>query len=159
MSKGVIQSFRAVASRGRRALSFAWREPQTAWLILRMAAWVVGFSLMLKFLPLPRALKIIRPRRRAVDYSHIEATLQSRLARAVDMLLGVNCLVFKPICWKRAAVLYRYLALNGIETRIIFGLLSANAEALIGHAWLEVGGKPVLEPTPPQYTVTYAFPA
>jgi hypothetical protein len=28
-----------------------------------------------------------------------------------------------------------------------------------GHAWLEAGGKPILETTTPGYVVTYAFPS
>jgi Transglutaminase-like superfamily len=159
MSKSIIQGFRTGPRLTLRALSFAWREPRRAWLIMRMAAWVVWLSLMFKFLSLPRALKFIRPMRRVSVNNQDEVRLQASLAEAIDLILSINWLVFTPICWKRAAVLYRYLALNGIETRILFGLRRPDEGLLSGHAWVEAGGKPLFEPILPQYTVTYAFPA
>jgi len=84
---------------------------------------------------------------------------EKKLARAIDLLLGTNLLIFKPTCWKRAAILHRYLALHGIATRIVFGMRKAADGAVDGHAWLEVAGKPILETTVPNYKVTYAFPS
>jgi hypothetical protein len=66
--------------------------------------------------------------------------------------------MFKPICWKRAAVLHRYLSRNGIPTRIIFGVRNEAGGVFDGHAWLEANGQPILETTPPEYVVTYSFP-
>jgi len=80
------------------------------------------------------------------------------LARAIDLLLSADFLMFKPICWKRAAVLHRYLARSGTPTRIIFGVRSETGGKVDGHAWLEANGQPILEPTPPDYVVTYSFP-
>jgi hypothetical protein len=77
----------------------------------------------------------------------------------IDALLGLNVLCFTPTCWKRAPVLHRYLALQGIQTRIIFGVRKESDAALAGHAWLEADGRPLLEATPPRYTRTYSFPA
>lgn len=84
---------------------------------------------------------------------------EKALSRAIDLLLGIDLWVFKPICWKRAAVLHRYLALNGITTRIVFGVRKDTDGAIAGHAWLENGGKPLLESTVPNYVVTYTFPS
>lgn len=67
--------------------------------------------------------------------------------------------MFKPICWKRAAVLHRYLSRNGVDTRIIFGVRNEAGGKVAGHAWLESNGKPILENTPPEYVVTYRFPS
>ena len=55
--------------------------------------------------------------------------------------------MFKPICWKRAAVLHRYLSRNGTATRIIFGVRGENDGKVDGHAWLEANGEPILEKT------------
>ena len=63
--------------------------------------------------------------------------------------------MFKPICWKRAAVLHRYLS----QTRIIFGVRNDSSGKVTGHAWLEAEGKPILETTPPEYVATYRFPS
>lgn len=83
----------------------------------------------------------------------------NELAVAIDALLGLNLFVFKPVCWKRAAVLHRYLALSGTATRIIFGVRKDANGQLDGHAWLEAESEPILETDPPNYTVTYSFPS
>jgi hypothetical protein len=79
-----------------------------------------------------------------------------RYARVIDLLLSTDVWIFKPICWKRAAVLHRYLARNGTPTRIIFGV--RNDGEVTGHAWLESEGQPIFETTPPEYVTTYKFP-
>ena len=78
--------------------------------------------------------------------------------RAIDLLLSADVLMFKPICWKRAAVLHRYLLQNGVMTKIIFGVRNETGGKVAGHAWLEVNGEPILESAPPEYVVTYRFP-
>ena len=90
--------------------------------------------------------------------SSLHGKTQDELARAIDLLLSADVLMFKPICWKRAAVLHRYLLRNGIPTRIIFGVRNEADGKFDGHAWLEANGQPILERTPPQYVVTYSFP-
>jgi len=107
---------------------------------------------------LPRALAIVagsqRNQQRATD-----AATPQRLARAIDRLLSADVFIFKPVCWKRAAVLHRYLAHHGIATRIIFGVRNETNGEVAGHAWLEAEGEPILETTPPEYVVTYSFPS
>jgi Transglutaminase-like superfamily len=73
-------------------------------------------------------------------------------------VLSVDLLTLKPICWKRAAILHRYLARKGINSRIHFGVRNNADGAVSGHAWLESGGTAVLESQPPDYVVTYSFP-
>ena len=87
-----------------------------------------------------------------------DAEVQKRLAQAIDLILSVDVLHFKPICWKRAAILHRYLSREGIQTRIIFGVRNEANGKVDGHAWLEAAGEPILEKTPPDYVVTYRFP-
>jgi hypothetical protein len=120
-----------------------------------MAWWVVVLSVAARRYPLPRALEIVAGRR--VDRStSIDPTT---LARAIDLLLSTDVWIFKPICWKRAAVLHRYLSRNGTKTRIIFGVRNDAAGKVAGHAWLESNGQPILETTPPEYVATYTFPS
>ncbi|MDQ5837746.1 MAG: lasso peptide biosynthesis B2 protein [Acidobacteriota bacterium] len=150
-----------------RAARFASREPGAALTVLRMAAWVAAVSLLLKRMPLPRVLNLVEPRRRRtrarLDAAETQARLaeetQARLARLLDALLATDVLCFTPTCWKRAPVLHRFLALEGIETRVLFGVRRDGAGELGGHAWLEAGGQPLLETTAPDYKVTYSFPA
>lgn len=129
-------------------------RPDEAWLLLRMAWWVVVLSVTARCVSLPRALEIVAGNQKR---SH-EAVNQDDLARAIDLLLSADFLMFKPICWKRAAVLHRYLSRNGTRTRIIFGVRNESDGKVDGHAWLEAEGQPILETTPPDYVVTYSFP-
>jgi Transglutaminase-like superfamily len=142
-----------------RAARFALREPGAALTVLRMAAWVAAVSLLLKRMPLPRVLNLVEPRRRRTGAKLDAEQTQARLARLLDALLATDFLCFTPTCWKRAPVLHRFLSLEGIETRLLFGVRRDSAGKLGGHAWLEAGGEPLLETTPPDYKVTYSFPA
>ena len=139
------------------ARKFASR-PGEALLLCRMAWWVAVLSLTARLYSLPRALQIVAGSR---NEKHLvqEPVSQDELARAIDLLLSADVFVFKPICWKRAAVLHRYLLRNGIDTRIIFGVRNDSDGKVAGHAWLEADGQPILENAPPEYVVTYSFPS
>jgi hypothetical protein len=153
-SKRSLGHVTALASRGAR---FVVREPGAALLALRMSAWVAALSLFVKFMPLPRALRFVAPARIGAAPPDAEEW-QDKLARVLDSLLAADFWVFTPTCWKRAPILHRFLALGGIETRIVFGVRREGEDALSGHAWLEREGRPLLEADAPDYRVTYSFP-
>lgn len=153
----------AIATTVRKTGQFAGRatrkfvsQPGDALLLCRMAWWVSVLSVAARCLSLPRALAIVAgpktPGVRAYD-----PTTQERLARLVDQLFSIDMFLFRPICWKRAAVLHRYLSRNGMKTRIIFGVRNEADGKVAGHAWLEADGEPILENTPPDYVVTYRY--
>jgi hypothetical protein len=123
-----------------------------------MAWWVSVLSVAARCFSLPRALAIVAGRETRVVQVN-DAEVRQRLAHAIDLLLSADVLHFKPICWKRAAVLHRYLSRNGIATRIIFGVRNESDGRVAGHAWLEAAGEPILETSPPDYVVTYRFPS
>lgn len=133
-------------------------KPGESFLILRMALWVSLLSLLVKLRPLPRALELVAAKSKGRSTQR-EAERMNELARAMDSLLRAELFVFKPICWKRAAVLHRYLTLSGIDSRIVFGVRRGPKGEVDGHAWLEADGAPILEATPPNYKVTYSFPS
>jgi len=137
-----------------RALKLTTRDPARAWLLARLAGWVIILSVLARLLPLSRALQIVSTevRKKSTDVDPVE------LSTALDALLEANFFVFRPRCWKRATVLHRYLALAGVATIIRFGVRREDSE-LKGHAWLELNGQPILENSPPVYTVTYSFPS
>jgi len=142
---------RAFWGMGRKVIS----KPGEAWLLLRMAWWVAVLSVTARCYSLPRALQIVAGNQNKILQN---GKSQDELARAIDLLLSADVLMFKPICWKRAAVLHRYLSRNGIPTRIIFGVRNDAGGVFDGHAWLEANGQPILEKTRPEYVVTYSFP-
>ena len=132
-------------------------RPGEAWLLLRMAWWVAVLCVTARLYSLPRALQIVAGNNNRKP-SKQGSTNEKELARAIDLLLSVDFLIFTPICWKRAAVLHRYLSHSGIPTRIIFGVRNETDGKVAGHAWLEHDGRPFLENAPPEYAVTYSFP-
>lgn len=134
------------------------RQPGEALLLCRMAWWVVVLSVAARRYPLPRALEIVAGRQSDGPVLTDPAE-RERLARTIDLLLSADVWMFKPICWKRAAVLHRYLSRSGTQTRIIFGVRNDPAGKVTGHAWLEAEGQPILETTPPEYVATYRFPS
>ena len=123
-----------------------------------MAWWVVVLSIAAQRYSLPRALEIVAGR--TADRPSVADPIEhQRLARAIDLLLSSDVWMFKPICWKRAAVLHRYLSQSGTQTSIIFGVRNDTSGTVTGHAWLEAEGVPILETTPPEYIATYRFPS
>jgi hypothetical protein len=129
-------------------------DPGEAWLLCRMAWWVVVLSIAARRYSLPRALEIVAGRQS--DKSTLtDQRAQEKFAHSIDLLLATDVWVFKPICWKRAAVLHRYLS----HTRIIFGVRNDSSGTVTGHAWLEAEGQPIFETTPPEYVATYRFPS
>lgn len=133
-------------------------QPGEALLLFRMAWWVCFLSASARWLPLPRALELVSGGE-SPQPSDSDIEVSKRLARLIDLLLSADVLFFKPICWKRATVLRRYLSQNGIATRILFGVKNEPVGKVTGHAWLEFNGHPFLEKTTPDYVVTYTFPS
>jgi hypothetical protein len=152
------QTLRRLGHNFLRAGRFAAREPGSALVALRMAGWVAALSLLVRFLPLTRALGLLTPLRKPAPPPD-PAAVQRETARLLDLVLAADFWIFTPTCWKRAPVLHRFLALRGIETRVVFGVRRGGGDALDGHAWLEAGGEPLLETTPPDYKVTFSHPA
>jgi len=134
-----------------------WQDPREALLLCRVAWWVTVLSVAARHFSLPRALQIVAGRT-SKSGPELSTRQQDELARCVDLVLSADVLMFRPICWKRAAVLHRFLALQGIRTRICFGVKPGSADKVTGHAWLEADGEPILEKEPPNYVVTYSFP-
>ena len=142
-----------IAGIGRKVLS----RPDEALLLFRMAWWVAVLSVTARCYSLPRALQIVAGTENRKPAG--QTANQDELAHAIDLLLSADILMFKPVCWKRAAVLHRYLSRSGIATRIIFGVRNETGGKVSGHAWLEANGQPILENAPPEYVVTYSFPS
>ena len=152
--------FKSIQKTGRILSGFIRKlatQPDEAWLLLRMAWWVAVLCVTARLYSLDRALQIVAGNKNGKQPAHA-ATNEKELARVIDLLLSIDFLIFTPICWKRAAVLHRYLSHSGIPTRIIFGVRNEPSGKVEGHAWLEHDGQPILEKAPPEYVVTYSFP-
>jgi hypothetical protein len=135
-----------------------FREPTDALLLIRMAWWVAILSGAVKVFSLPRALELVSGSNSLNEAPQQKVQLPNHLARSIDLLLSADVLFIRPICWKRAAVLRRYLSKEGFATKIVFGVKPDDKSKVSGHAWLELNGQPILEASPPEYVVTYVFP-
>ena len=132
-------------------------KPRDAALRARMAGWVVLISVAARLTSLTRAQQIVSSRVRSRSAGAGSDT-PAELGRAIDSVLGIDLFVFRRSCWKRAMVLHRFLALNGIESRINFGVRKAFDGTVDGHAWLEYQGRALLEKDPVTYVVTFSLP-
>ena len=153
MVKSITKTARILSGVTRKLVT----RPGEAWLLLRMAWWVAVLCVTARLYSLPRALQIVAGNKNAKQPGPA-ATNEKELARAIDLLLSIDFLIFTPICWKRAAVLHRYLSHSGKRTRIVFGVRNETGGRVAGHAWLEHDGQAILEKAPPEYIVTYSFP-
>lgn len=109
-------------------------SPREAWLLVRMAWWVTVLSMVARLYSLPRALDIVAGKGKVGRTGSTE----SELVRAIDLLLATDFLIFKPICWKRAAVLHRYL--RGVEFQRASSLVCAMK---VMATWLGMHGSNV----------------
>ncbi len=130
------------------------RSPGRALLMARMAATYIVVVTAARLLPLDRAFALIAPRTGRRDTGANAASV----VNALDTLLGAGIPFIRPRCWRRAAVLHRYLRLIGIDTRIVFGVVTEDMALKEAHAWLERDGVPFAEPgRVEQYRRIHAF--
>lgn len=153
MRTSIVSAVAHAIGRGARLLA---RDPRDAALSARMAFWIVLVSVLARLVPLPLAHRLVAPRVR-IRRSGPSAEVPRRLVRAVDRLLRLDVFVYRRCCWRRALVLHRFLALQGIDSRVNFGVKKSSGE-LQGHAWLERDGQPFLEDDAGAYVITFSLP-
>jgi energy-converting hydrogenase Eha subunit A len=136
------------------AVRLGLRDPRSLLLSVRMAVWIVLISIVARLISLPAMFRLAETRRR---WAPAAVLPPEEIAERIDRVFRA-ALVTDGACWKRAAVLRRYLLLNGIETEVVFGVRKESGGELAGHAWLEREGTPFLERELPQYVVTFRHP-
>ena len=141
----------------KRTARLALADPHDALLTARMALWVVLITVLARLTSLPRAQRLSSSAVRSRSLADSRET-PAKLGELIDRVLGIDLFVFRRSCWKRALVLHRYLALNGIESQIKFGLRKESNGMMDGHAWLESKGQPLLEDNAHDYVVTFTLP-
>ena len=135
----------------------ALRDPGRVWLMSRMAAAYIAVSVLARLLPLPRAFAHLSPRLRsqAGDQRRTDA-----IVNALDTLLTAGIPFIHPQCWRRAAVLHRFLRLEGMDTVIVLGVRMEGPRTVEAHAWIERSGQPFAEAVETAaYRRVFEFPA
>ena len=153
-----MSKFRTIPKLSLLATRKAILHPRDAWLYCRLAWYVFVITISARLFALPRALSLIATSSLSDGIVRDPQATQT-LARKLDALLSIDLFCFRPSCWKRAAVLHRFLALNGVSTLIRFGVKADAPGDVTGHAWLESEGLPILEKEAPNFVVTYTFPS
>jgi len=118
------------------------RNPGRVWLMARMALAYFAVSVLARLLPLPKAFAFISPR---LGAGGGDAGRAAAIVNAVDTLLTARIPLIYPQCWRRAAVLHRFLRHAGLDTRIVFGVRMDGTRTVEAHAWLERDRKPFAE--------------
>ena len=130
------------------------RDPSSLLLTLRAFAWISALTIIGPLVRVSTMLTMTETKRRWPQQKHRSP---EELARCVDRVFHAG-LFSDGKCWKRSAVLRRFLQMQDIETDVIYGVRKKDDGTLAGHAWLERDGSPILEREPPDYAVTFRHP-
>ncbi len=127
---------------------------------LRLAVEVVATRLRvehrLRTLPLDRAVERLTPDTVAAG-SIDDHDAMARVERWTRTLLR-NRRVPRTTCLHRALTRYVLLRRRGVDAHFVMGLVDRPG-VVEGHAWVTVSGAAVMEPTPPDFTTTFEYPA
>jgi Transglutaminase-like superfamily len=125
--------------------------------MLRMAFTYLEISVLARLLPLPKAFAMISSRLAPGQADEVAA---GQVVNALDNLLGADLPLLRPQCWRRAAVLHRFLRREGVDTAIVFGVTTDGTPTVEAHAWLERDGVPFAEaPQSKSYRRVFEFGA
>jgi hypothetical protein len=113
--------------------------PSDAWLLGRILGWSLVLPIAKRTLPLPRLLRLMRPRRRTLQRDpHREAAIAS-LAAWVFKTRPPGA---RDNCLERGLVAYRYLSRAGAGPELVLGV-AKGTDGVLGHAWVTVDGQPL----------------
>lgn len=118
------------------------RDRGRVWLMSRMALAYFAVSVLARLLPLPRAFAHLSPK---LSSPAADPRKTDAIVNALDTLLTAGIPFIRPQCWRRAAVLHRFLRQEGIDTVIVFGVRTEGPRTVEAHAWVERAGQPFAE--------------
>jgi hypothetical protein len=149
-----------------RKLRDNFKSPREVLLFGRIFLIITILPLMVRFLTLPRLMKLLSgdaARAEGIDTEDYK----NRIVKFTDYLLARNFCMYRKTCLKRSLVLYHFLCPVFPELGICFGVKTRQdavpnkRRGLDGHSWLIHRGEVFLEEKPDlpkQYIVTYRFP-
>lgn len=98
---------------------------------------------------LPGVVGRLRAANRPRRAGPLKADQAARLGRAVGRTLSP--LPFESRCLMRSLVLLRLLARRGETADLVIAARPGEVDGFDAHAWVEMGGHPVLPPGGPEY--------
>ncbi len=112
--------------------------------------------LLVRRLPLPATLEALSPRpRRSREAGAPVERIERALARSQWLVQRMR--VVPNTCLYRALARYSMLRRAGHSARFVMGLDPRRSDVL-GHAWVELDGRPLGEDVDPNLVVTYSYP-
>ena len=125
-----------------------------AYTALRTAQLRLQLPKKIEALSLPELLESITPRGRGVR--RLGTQTKARIFSITDAALRRGRWLKAP-CLLRALIRYVLLREEGVDGRFVMGVRKSGGE-LIGHAWVEHDGGPLMEILQHDYEETFAFP-
>ncbi len=110
---------------------------------------------LVRRLPLPATLEAISPRSTPSAKAAPVERVERALARSQWLVQRMR--VVPNTCLYRALARYAMLRRAGHSARFVMGLDPRRADVL-GHAWVELDGRPLGEDVDPHLVVTYSYP-
>ena len=105
---------------------------------------------------LPALLATLTPRHRPPRFVTIPTSTRLAL-RSVDVVAARA--VGPGTCLFRSLARYAALRQARVAARFVIGVAPDPAGGdFVAHAWVEVGGEPVFEASPPRYSETFCWP-
>ena len=112
--------------------------PSEAWLLCRMAAWAAVLPLAKHMVRLETLAPLMwKDAERAGDPGTATIVAMSRLLTRPTTVRGSGC-------YERSLLTYRFLSQRGADAKLVLAVKHQNG-AVVGHAWVTVGGSPVDE--------------
>ena len=137
-------------------------------LFMRILNLIAVLPAMLRFLSIPRLMKVLTPLGTTNFGKPFDDKDRDRIVKYTDYIQGRNFLMFKSTCLRRSLVLYHFLRRAGVNVQICFGVRYKGelqkeefSRELEGHAWLLYKGEIFLERNAGivnEYAVTCRFP-
>lgn len=113
--------------------------PSEAWLLARVLGWSLVLPIAKRAVPLPRLVRLIRPRKRAAER---DAEREAAIASIAAWVFKTRPPGARDNCLERGLVAYRYLSRAGASPELVIGV-AQRMEGVHGHAWVTVDGRAV----------------
>ena len=117
-------------------------------LVVRLASVAVLVPLVMR-VGLPRVQRWLEPRHVPARGMDPDDVLVARYGRWVEGIIRRGGPLVRPDCLTRGITGYYGLRRAGVDVSLCFGMGLVRG-AMEGHCWLELGGRPVLEPHDPR---------
>lgn len=110
--------------------------PWEWWLALRTIGWLTVLPLLKRLVPLPKLARFMWSRGSPEGRRPDREQRATAIVRGFSRSSGGNCL-------ERSLILYRFLSRANADPTLVTGM--GKSGGFIGHAWVEVEGRPLLE--------------